>query len=95
MEERVGKIDFSIPVSDSGVVLVAKKPTLNENDLFSFVNPISSKVWMASLVSFVIVYLFNAIFIYVSEKSFSQNLFVKAFFTLVGDAEEKRYIIKE
>ena len=89
-EARLDKIDFSIPVSDSGVVLVARKPTFNENDLFSFLNPISNKIWIASLTSFIIVVILTMVFISVSEKSQTFSLFVKALFTLVGDTEESR-----
>ena len=53
--ERLDLIEFSVPISETNVIAIARRPSPNENNIYSFMNPLTSSVWIASLGSFVAV----------------------------------------
>ena len=45
-KDRMMKIDFSMPIENYGVVIILKKASSLENNMFVFLNSLSFEVWM-------------------------------------------------
>ena len=63
-ESRFKVIDFTIPIEESGIVFLARKPDTSSNNIFSFLIPLSSTVWMLTAGSFAFVVLILIVFNY-------------------------------
>ena len=48
-KDRMMKIDFSMPIENYGVVIILKKASSLENNMFVFLNSLSFEVWMCGL----------------------------------------------
>ena len=45
-KDRMMKIDFSMPIENYGVVIILKKASSLDNNMFVFLNSLSFEVWM-------------------------------------------------
>ena len=54
-KEREKLLDFSIPFMDTGLIIVMKKPTDPDQDIFSFLSPLSMRMWVYIFTSYIIV----------------------------------------
>ena len=59
--ERLTKIDFSTPISYTGIIILAKQ-SLEKTDIFSFLNPFSTEVWLGIILAFIFILLLHNIF---------------------------------
>ena len=60
--ERLSLIDFSAPIIESGIIIVAEKK-LENYDLFTFLSPFSIEIWLGIVVALIIVLLIQNIFL--------------------------------
>ena len=54
-EERLEKIDFSMPFMTAGVTIIMRKPSISDPAPFSFLKPFSISIWLYILAAYVVV----------------------------------------
>ena len=54
-EERLEKIDFSMPFMTAGVTIIMRKPSISDRAPFSFLKPFSLSIWLYILAAYVVV----------------------------------------
>ena len=54
-EERLEKIDFSMPFMAAGLTIIMRKPSISDRAPFSFLKPFSLSIWLYILTAYVVV----------------------------------------
>ena len=54
-QERLEKIDFSMPFMTAGVTIIMRKPSISDRAPFSFLKPFSLSIWLYILAAYVVV----------------------------------------
>ncbi len=52
-QERERVVDFSKPFMTTGITIMIKKPEKQEFSVFSFMQPLSSEIWMYIIFAYV------------------------------------------
>ena len=50
-QERLKVVDFSLPIQTSELIVLMKRTNQDENNIFSFLKPLSDRVWICILIS--------------------------------------------
>ena len=51
--ERLDLIEFSVPISETNIIVIAKRPSLRDNNIYSFMYPLTTSIWIATFSSIV------------------------------------------
>ena len=54
-EERLEKIDFSMPFMTGGLTIIMRKPSISDQAPFSFLKPFTCSIWLYILAAYVVV----------------------------------------